>query len=155
MTIVEARLDHVRALAHVDTLAAEPDRIRLERADRIGEHRVQVAAMHEDIGEAVEIDRRLAEIEQLPGLAGAPQLDLLAGGDDLDRLQRFREAERMQHARAVGADLNAGADLLELRRLLVDLDVDAAAQQPERGREPADAAADDDDFSHSRKPSSP
>ena len=51
----------------------------------------------------------------------------------------------MQHARAVGADLHAGADLAQLGRLLVDLDLDAAPQQGERAGQPADAGADDDD----------
>ncbi len=101
--------------------------------------------MDGDVGKAVALDRFHAEVEQLPGLPGVPQPDRLAGGQHLDLFQRVLEAERMQHARAVGADLHAGAKLAQLRRLLIDVDVDAAPQQPERRREPADAAADDGD----------
>ena len=64
----------------------------------------------------------------------------------LHALERVLEAERVEHARAVGADLDAGADLLQLRRLLVDLDVEAALEQRQRRGQPADAAADDDDL---------
>ncbi len=71
----------------------------------------------------------------------AYHLDL---GLDGARPERRLEAKRMEHARAVGADLHAGADLAELGRLLVDLDVDAALQQGEPRGEPADAGADDD-----------
>jgi hypothetical protein len=42
--------------------------------------------------------------------------------------------------------LHAGADLAQLRGLLVDLDLDAAQQERERAGEPADAGADDDDW---------
>ena len=54
------------------------------------------------------------------------------------------EPQHLEHAEHVGAELDAGADLLELRRLLQHLDRDALARQRQRGREPADPAADDD-----------
>src|SRR5580704_2519514 len=54
----------------------------------------------------------------------------------------------MKHAGAVGADLHAGAKLTQLGRLLVDIDVDAAPNERQRRREPADAAADDRDVVH-------
>ena len=54
----------------------------------------------------------------------------------------------MKHARAVGADLHAGAKLAQFRRLLVDIDIDAAPNERQRRREPADAAADDRDVVH-------
>ena len=57
------------------------------------------------------------------------------------RIHRVAEAETAQQARRIGADLDAGADLAELRRLLVDVDVAARLQDRERGGEPADAAA--------------
>ena len=53
------------------------------------------------------------------------------------------EAQHLEHAEHVGAELDAGADLLELRRLLQHLHRDALARQRQRGRKPADAAADD------------
>ena len=69
----------------------------------------------------------------------------LPDATDLRGFERVLQAERMQHARAVGADLHAGADLAQFARLLVDLDLDPAPDQRERAGEPADAAADDED----------
>jgi hypothetical protein len=46
----------------------------------------------------------------------------------------------------VGQQVDADADRLDLRRGLEDAARDAAAMQLEREREPADAAADDQDF---------
>ncbi len=61
-------------------------------------------------------------------------------------IERRLEAEADQQARGVGADLDAGADLADARRLLVDMDVEPGLQQVQRGRQAADAAADDGDF---------
>ena len=59
----------------------------------------------------------------------------------------------MQRAGTVGADLYAGAEFTELRRLLVNIDVDAAADQGERRGQATDAAADDGDIAgHFRLP---
>ena len=124
---------------------AEPDRVRPLAADGVGERRLQIAAMHEDVRRAVALLRDRAEVEGRPGLAGVPQPRRLAGGEELRRCERVLQAERMQHARAVGADLHAGADLAQLMRLLVDFDLDPAPDQRQRAGEPADAAADDED----------
>jgi hypothetical protein len=51
----------------------------------------------------------------------------------------------VQHARRVGADLDARADLADRRGALVDVDVEARLQERQRSRDPADAAADDRD----------
>ncbi len=56
------------------------------------------------------------------------------------------EAEADQEARGVGADLDAGADLADARRLLVDMNVEPGLQQVQGGRQAADATADDGDF---------
>ena len=65
---------------------------------------------------------------------------------DTSRIQRGLQAEPDQQARGVGADLDAGADLADARRLLVDMDVEAGLQQMQRRGEAADAAADDRDL---------
>jgi hypothetical protein len=52
----------------------------------------------------------------------------------------------MEGAIAVRADLDAGAGLLEFRRLLVDLDIVPAGEQRQRRRQAADAAAGDQDM---------
>ena len=67
-------------------------------------------------------------------------------GSACTRLSASSRPERVEHAGAVGADLDAGADLLQLGRLLVDLDVEAALEQRQRRGQSADAAADDDDL---------
>src|SRR5262249_55912235 len=64
----------------------------------------------------------------------------------LDLGERRFQAERKQDARAVGADLDAGADLLELARLFVNRNVDAALEQGQRRAQSADAGADDKDM---------
>ena len=55
------------------------------------------------------------------------------------------KAEPDQDARGVRPDVDAGADLGEQARLLIDLHVEAGLQQADRGGQPADAAADDRD----------
>ena len=52
----------------------------------------------------------------------------------------------IEHPEHVGAELDAGADLLELGRLLDDLRRDALALQRQGRGQPADAAADDEDW---------
>jgi hypothetical protein len=53
--------------------------------------------------------------------------------------------ERVERVPGVGRELDAGADLAELRRLLEHHRAEALAREGERGGEPADAAARDDD----------
>src|SRR5262245_41436301 len=105
------------------------------------------------------LDAFVAKVEPVPSFSGAPVPQLAALRAHLHLAEGRFQAEREQNARAVGADLDAGADLLELARLFVNLDVDAALEQGQRRGEPADAGADDDhmfrrahgDFSTSRE----
>src|SRR5205823_1560392 len=60
-------------------------------------------------------------------------------------VQRGLQPQPDQQAGSVGADLDAGADLADARRLLVDVDVEPGFQEMQRSRKPADAAADDCD----------
>ena len=89
-------------------------RVRLDAPDRLGKSRMQVAAVHQDVGRAVALDRDRPEIERLPALAGAPEAGFLAGRNHLRALERLLKTERMQDARSIGPDLDARADLLEL-----------------------------------------
>jgi hypothetical protein len=107
---------------------------------------VQIGAMQHEMRRAKALDVLVAEIEPVPGLARAPVPQLATLGPDLHPAERRFQAEREQDARAVGADLDAGADLPELARLLVDLDVDAAREQGERRGQATDARADHDDL---------
>ena len=123
----EAQFDVVGGLRKPNAFAAQVNGAGFCLQHRLRDHAVQIAAMDGDVGKAVALDRFQAEVEQLPALPGVPQPDRLAGRQHLDLLQRVLEPERMKHARAVGADLHAGAELAQFRRLLVDIDVDAAA----------------------------
>ena len=66
-------------------------------------------------------------------------------GKHRERADRLDQAEPLEHPEHVGAELDAGADLLELGRLLDDLRRDTLARQRQSRGQPADAAADDED----------
>jgi hypothetical protein len=59
---------------------------------------------------------------------------------------RIAEPEIPQHVHGVGADLDAGADLAELRRLLIDFDVVTGLQQARCGGKPAEPRAGNEYF---------
>ena len=105
----------------------------------------QVAAMEVIVGRA---ERRLdlrSDRRALQGAAVVPAPLVDGERAHADAIQGRLEAEADQEARGVGADLDAGADLADARRLLVDLDVEPGLQQLQGGRQAADAAADDGD----------
>src|SRR5688572_31148752 len=60
-------------------------------------------------------------------------------------LHQRSNPERIERVPGVGRDLDAGADLAELRRLLEDHRAEALARERQRRGEAADAAAGDDD----------
>ena len=72
----EARRRSVFILRDIRAFHPEPDGVGSARADGVGQHAVQVVAVHEDVGRAVALDRSGAEIEPIPGLAGAPMAQL-------------------------------------------------------------------------------
>src|SRR5712692_5458358 len=126
--------------------------VALLAAHGVAEHAQKIRPVHREVGKAVARDRFGAEIEQLPGLARAPQPHFLAGRLARQRLERLADAERVEHARAVGAQLQAGADFAQLRCLLVDVDIEALVEQRERRREATDAAARDEDVRSAHPP---
>ena len=65
---------------------------------------------------------------------------------DAGRQQLVRDTERGEFAHRMRQQRDADAELLHLRRALVDRAGDAAPMQVEREREPGDAAADDRDL---------
>src|SRR5262245_37095066 len=129
-----------------DAALVQRDGVGLSRAHRAGEKAVQIGAMQHEMRRAEALDALVAEIEPVPGLARAPVPQLAPLGADLHPGERRFQAEREQHTRAVRADLDAGADLPELARLLVDLDIDAAREQSERRGQSTDAGSDHNDF---------
>jgi hypothetical protein len=109
------------------------DGVQLFPAHRSGEHGEQIRTVHGEVRIAVALQRGLAQIERLPGLARVPEADFLRGGFARKRLQRLADAKLVEDSRAVRAELQPGADFPERRRLLVDLDV-AAALERRQGR---------------------
>ena len=73
--------------------------------------------------------------------------EILRGGADAraPALDRGPKADALHLAHAVGREENAGADLAERGRLLIDRDGQAMRHQRLGGEQAADAAADDDD----------
>jgi hypothetical protein len=102
---------------------------------------MQIAAVDDVIAgavPAVEIDERQAVAD----FAGAPvapgQADRLGG----DGVQLVGKADRLEELDRVGADVDAGAELGELRRLLIDARLEALPAQRNGGREAAEAGSD-------------
>lgn len=110
---------------------------------RFGKQKGQVAAMEMIVGctEAL-LDFR-AQRRALQRATVVPALLVDGERSHAPALHRVPEAQPMQQARGVGADLQAGADLAEARRLLVDLNVESGLEQRQRRGQPADATADD------------
>ena len=123
--VMEDHVDAGLVLRERGEPLAQHDGVGPGSADRVDKHSLQVATMHEDVRRAVALMRDRTEVEGVPGLAGVPQPRLLAGGQELGAFERSLQAQRVQHAHAIGADLDAGADLLQLGGLLADDDVDA------------------------------
>src|SRR6185437_1865379 len=116
---------------------------------RLTQHLLQIGAMHRVMRRAV-ARAGGAEILHAPALVAVPDAQIDLAGDDTDAIELFAEAELAQHARAVGGDLDAGAELAERRRLIEDRNRIAAAQQSERGGEPANARANDENTRFAR-----
>src|SRR6185437_11151365 len=127
----------------VDAAFAKMDRVRLQPPHRVNEHRVEVAAVEQNMRCAIPLVAGRAEVVPIPGLAGAPVADFLPQGADRDATERFFEPKRQQNTGAVRTDLDAGAHLAELRGLLVHIDIDAVLEQGKRGDEAADTTAND------------
>ena len=81
-------------------------------------------------------------------LQGAPILPAALMGEERAHplaVEPVAEAEPAQDTHRVGPHVDAAADLRQLRRLLVDVDLEPGSMQRQGGSEAADAAADDRD----------
>ena len=115
-------------------------------AEAAEQHVEQVGAVRGVVRRAEMRLRPLAERRVVEAVAGVPGAIVAPFRIVRDARQRIAEAERPQDARRVAADLEAGADLAEGRRLLEQLGRDAALPQRQQRRDAADAAARDQDF---------
>ena len=135
----------VGILLEADAARADPHRAGRAFGQRLHQHGVEIATMHQPIGRAVACLGVGAEVLHAPGLAGVEQPHLLGDRHRGDRLHRRPQAECAQHARAVRRDLHAGAELAQFGRLFVQRDLEATLQQGQRGDDAADAGAGDQD----------
>ncbi len=103
-------------------------------------------AMHGQMRRAV--DRLALRVE--PGLLqGAPVVPAALVHPDRPHgltVEPLAEPEPIEDARRVRPHVDAAADFGQLRRLLVDLDVEPGPPQRQRRGQPADPGADDGDF---------
>src|SRR5262249_48328828 len=146
-TVRERRVDMSRLRGDRDASLVQDNGVPLARANRAGEQVMQIGAMQHEMRRAEPLHVLVAEIEPVPGFAGAPVPQLAPLRPNLNASKGRLQYKRKQNARAVGADLDTGADFLELARLFVDFDVDAALEQRKRRGQSANAGADDSDFS--------
>ena len=131
-----------------DAAGAERDDVGRERrrpARRAGRRDGRVAARRADsarpalAGSICEITRPVFQLRSV-----------CPSGSQATARTGVLELERAQRLHRVRAEGDAGADLLELRRRLVDVHLEAAPAQRMRGGQAADAAADDGDAGRSR-----
>ena len=144
--VLECRVGVSVMRADRNALLVEGDGVGLQRSHRIGEQAVQITPVQHEMRRAEALDAPVAEIKPVPCFAGAPVTQHPPFRPDLNLRERILQPQGKQNAGAVGADLDAGADFLQLVRLIVDLDIDAAPKQGQRRGQSADAAADDHDI---------
>ena len=102
--------------------------------------------MHLRIGRAVFLLMVFGEREALNHFARVVQAENVGAGAHAKPVDLGTKAQIAQDMLGVGADLDASADLAQLRRLLVDLDLMARLHQAGRSRQTAKAGAGDDDL---------
>ncbi len=140
----EVKRRRVVVLFDADAIAVGHDAVAAEPFARcLVKDQMQPPAMDADLRQLIAGESSaLLPVDQLAEAVEEAALAVLdAGFLDL-RLQ----AERRQLAHGMGQERDADAELLHLRRALVDAARDAARVQGEREREPANAAADDGDL---------
>jgi hypothetical protein len=106
-----------------------------------GQHRQHIGTMALMMREAECADHILAERRAQQRSPIVPPTLIPRDGPHAHTGEFIGETVAVQNARSVRADLDAGTDLAQGDRLLIDVDVEAGLQQRERGGEPADTAA--------------
>src|SRR5947207_15278293 len=114
----------------------EVDAVLRQRTRQRGE---QLGAMEMVVGRAELYFDRLAELRALQGAAVVPAALMESRRTHAAPCQSWAEAQQVQQAGGVRADLDAGADLRQDRRLLEHLHVAAGLQPRQRRRAAAGA----------------
>ena len=111
------------------------------RARRLIDHALQLAAMDRELRH---VEARVGAAQLAPDLLPeAVEVEQLVGADR-DRVEPLQQAELLQLLDGVRQRVDADAELADAVGLLVDLAVDAARMQHQRGGQPAHASADND-----------
>ena len=140
--VVEPCLDGVASVGEADKAMAEMEPLcRKARSD----DREQVGAVNGHVRRAVQLLARRIERRPLQGAAVLPAALVGEARTHALAIQPFGKAQPVQDADRVRRHVDAAADLVQLGRLLVDIDLESGAKQRHRGREAADAAADNRD----------
>jgi hypothetical protein len=126
-----------------DQAVAEMNPLRREAG---GDDREQVRAMHGEMRHAVELFAAWVEWRSLQRASILPAPLVAADGTHGLPVERFPEAEPIEDTRRVRREVDAAPNLRQLRRLLVDSDLEAGLAQRHRGGEAADTGADDRDL---------
>ncbi len=144
VTVLEADEQAVGLELGVFDGRAEVETDRRHAPDRGGEHRLQVGAVDDAVGETVAPAEGAVRHRGQPSAADTVQY---VDGAGLQRRLRHRpvEAEAGEHATGIGADLDAGADLAEFVLALGDDHAEAGGGEGKRRGQPAGAGAGDDD----------
>ena len=107
----ELRGRRVGGLRHRRAAHAELDRVRLQLADRVDQNAVQIVAMHEDVRRAEALHRCRAESRASPRFRRCASAAIAAAAAAPARARSASSSpSAIEHARAVRADLHAGAD---------------------------------------------
>jgi hypothetical protein len=110
-----------------------------------GDDREEVRAVNSQVGRAVEVFAARVQRRTLQGAAVLPAPLMRAHRAHRLAVECRAKAKTVEGARRVGPHVDAAADLRELGRLLVDVDVEAGPPERDRGGEPPEAGADDGD----------
>ena len=145
---LQRHLDAVLVLRHGDAARAE---LLCFRRHRVEQELDQVGAMDVVHRRAVAPRRFVAERRLVEHLAGAQIAIVIGLRLDADGAHRRFEPEFAQHDRGIGGDLDAGADLVQHRRLLEHQRVDTLMAQRNRSSQSANTAACDE-YAHEPSP---
>ena len=138
--------DAVAGLVDLDDFLASIETDAIRFAAGFEQDLVQIGAMDERVGIFELLAERFAERDPRDLLAGDRIHHDQIVWKHRECTDRLDQSEQFEHPEHVRTKLDAGADLLKLDGLLDDPRRDPLARQRERGGEPANAAADDQDF---------
>jgi hypothetical protein len=142
-TIVEAHRHPVAALLQADQPVAD---MQSSRRQGVSQQVSQVSAAKVIVGRAELCLDRGTERRPLQGSAIVPAPLMHREGAHADGVHCRIKPELSQQPGGVGADLDAGPNFDDARRLLIDVDIEPDLQKVQRGGESADASADHSDL---------